>query len=403
MSIVLDVFLQDKLVGTLTSLPGEQNLFSFAQEYLNDEHRHTLSQSCISKTGELILATKAYRVVLPPFFSNLLPEGSMRDYLAERGNVKPTREFPLLQLLGEDLPGAVTICTSETSSSVDRLNLKNTTVEKKAPKLAYHFSLAGMQLKFSAIKNRRGGLAIPVSGIGGDWIIKLPSFPYDNVPENEWTMMWLARKIGISVPDTDLVSIQNISGLPEEMQRFKEKKAFAVKRFDREAGKKIHIEDFAQVYGSFPDNKYKGVSYGNMANMLYILTGEDGLIDFITRLVFSIMIGNGDMHLKNWSLIYPDGVTPKLAPAYDYLSTVPYIANDHLALGLSGQKDMRYCNLELFKKFAQRYDLPEHIVVLTAEKTASLVRELWIKEQKHFDLSLAITDVISSHMGKVSM
>ena len=74
--------------------------------------------------------------------------------------------------------------------------------------------------------------------------------------------------------------------------------------------------------------------------MVWTLTGEKGLVDFIRRLVFSIKIGNGDMHLKNWSFIYTDGKKPQLAHAYDFVSTVPYIPNDSLALSLAETKDM---------------------------------------------------------------
>ena len=62
------------------------------------------------------------------------------------------------------------------------------------------FSLAGVQLKFSAMGDARGGLTIPARGVGGDWIVKLPSLQFPGVPENEFSMMTLARAVGISVP-----------------------------------------------------------------------------------------------------------------------------------------------------------------------------------------------------------
>ena len=62
--------------------------------------------------------------------------------------------------------------------------------------------------------------------------------------------------------------------------------------------------------------------------------------EFVRRLVFSVLIGNGDMHLKNWSLLYPDGRTPLLSPAYDFVSTVPYIPGDSLALSFGGAKSL---------------------------------------------------------------
>ncbi|WP_250847934.1 HipA domain-containing protein, partial [Escherichia coli] len=64
-------------------------------------------------------------------------------------------------------------------------------------------------------------------------------------------------------------------------------------------------------------------------------TGEAGVSEFIRRLVFNALTGNADMHLKNWSLIYPDGRTPKLAPGYDFLSTTLYIPDENAALKLA--------------------------------------------------------------------
>ncbi len=68
--------------------------------------------------------------------------------------------------------------------------------------------------------------------------------------------------------------------------------------------------------------------------MIWILVGETGLQEFVRRLTFTVLIGNGDMHLKNWSFTYTDGVTPELSPVYDFVSTVPYLPGDRLALNL---------------------------------------------------------------------
>lgn len=109
MTALLQVFLQDVAIGTLTMLPSGKTFFSFNETYLQDPDRQVLSQSFFRASGELIPETKASSVKLPAFFSNLLPEGHMRNYLAQVGNVKPTAEFKLIELLGEDLPGAVTV------------------------------------------------------------------------------------------------------------------------------------------------------------------------------------------------------------------------------------------------------------------------------------------------------
>jgi serine/threonine-protein kinase HipA len=73
------------------------------------------------------------------------------------------------------------------------------------------------------------------------------------------------------------------------------------------------------------DNKYEKATYRRIAQVLGIETETARISEFIRRLVFRTLIGNADMHLKNWPLIYPDTHTPALSPAYDLLSTIPYI------------------------------------------------------------------------------
>ena len=113
------------------------------------------------------------------------------------------------------------------------------------------FSLAGVQLKFSAVQHANGGLTIPAIGKGGSWIVKLPSSRFEYVPENEYSMMELARKLGMDVPETQLLlPINQIDNIPKGIWKFGDS-AFVIKRFDRAVGgKAIHIEDFSQVFGA---------------------------------------------------------------------------------------------------------------------------------------------------------
>ena len=79
-------------------------------------------------------------------------------------------------------------------------------------------------------------------------------------------------------------------------------KALAVQRFDRvPGGEPVHMEDFAQVFGLFPDDKCGRRSCANIPSVPWAETDEDATREFVRRLVFSLLIGNADMHLKNWS------------------------------------------------------------------------------------------------------
>jgi serine/threonine-protein kinase HipA len=99
----------------------------------------------------------------PPGFSNLLPEGPLRELIARQAGVSVYREFFLLQHLGEDLPGAVRIVAAEAFPETSGATLPATDKHPRADD--WHFSLAGVQLKFSARREGRG-MTIPVSGIG---------------------------------------------------------------------------------------------------------------------------------------------------------------------------------------------------------------------------------------------
>ncbi len=387
-------------VGKLTLLTGDRSFFSFEEAYLNDSQRPALSQSFFTAGGDIIPETRPVQTRLPGFFSNLLPEGHLREYLAARGGIKPVREFKLIELLGEDLPGAVVIKPLEwNGESPESEHSDHISATAEQP---YQFSLAGVQLKFSALAESTGGLTIPAGGVGGDWIIKLPAQNFTHIPENEWSMLHLASEIGIPVPETRLTPLEQIAGLPD-LGVLSGNTALAVKRFDREAKRRIHIEDFAQVYNLFPDDKYAKVSYANIANMLWTLTGERGLVDYIRRLVFTLLIGNGDMHLKNWSLVYPDGRIPELAPAYDFVSTVPYLPEDRLALNLSGEKRFGAIMLEHFKRLADKAGLPKFLVLSTVRETIEMTLQKWRENRLNYPLPGEIVERIERHLGSLGI
>jgi serine/threonine-protein kinase HipA len=138
------------------------------------------------------------------------------------------------------------------------------------------FSLAGVQLKFSALMQTSKGPTIPAGGVGGDWIVKLPSPRFEAVPENEYAMMTLAKSVGIDVPDVRLVATREIEGLPHDLpEAFGH--SLAVRRFDRpRPGERVHIEDVAQVFGVYPEHKYRRASYGNIARVLWLEAGQGG-------------------------------------------------------------------------------------------------------------------------------
>ena len=380
---VLEVLLHEKQIGTLTNLPGDKSIFTFSDTYAENPARPTLSLSFKDAYGGLIRDFKPTRTRVHPFFANMLPEGTMRDYLARRAGVNPSREFFLLWVLGQDLPGAVSIRPADGEAWPPDANGGTREDQDRHQKEALRFSLAGVQLKFSAIKESAGGLTIPAHGTGGSWIVKLPSLRFEGVPENEFAMMSLARSIGMDVPDIRLLDLEDIAGLPAGIGDLRGR-AYAIRRFDRTPdGRAVHIEDFAQVFSVFPDEKYRRASYRNIAAVIWAETGESGIAEYIRRLVFNTLIGNADMHLKNWSLIYPDGHTPQLAPAYDFLSTIPYLPDDTAALKYARTKRMDKFDLDELKYLAGKARLPLPLVLKTAKETVEALLDLWRDNKTH--------------------
>lgn len=399
----LEVLLNDQKVGVISALGGDQSIFAFDDAYADDPDRLTLSLSFKGEQGGLLRDHRPTQTRLMPFFSNLLPEGTLREYLTKRAGIKAMREYPLLEVLGPDLPGAVTVRplgedVADEDEEARREVEKN---EGVAGQGALRFSLAGVQLKFSALEKAQGGFTIPASGRGGDWIIKLSSIRFRGVAANEFSMMRLASAMGMDIPDVELVPLDQIEGLPEGIGK-NEEEAFAIRRFDRrEDGGRIHIEDFAQVFGVYPGEKYDKGSYRYLAKVLWLETGEAGVREFIPRLVFNTLIGNADMHLKNWSLIYRDGRTPELSPGYDFLSTTVYIPDDNMALKFARTKRMDELTLDEVVYMAAKAGLPE---ALARDETAQAVdrfHEVWGAERQHLPISDELAAEIDRLLGIV--
>ena len=402
---VLEVRLYDEPIGTLTRVEGDRTIFAFNEEYVNDPQRHTLGLRFKDAYGELITEFKMRQTKVMPFFSNLLPEGHMRRYLADMANVNPEREFFLLWVLGQDLAGAITIVPAdgEDLPPTAQRNLEGDESGERNEDSVLRFSLAGVQLKFSAINEATGGLTIPAKGVGGSWIVKLPSREYRQVPENEFSMMTMARLVGIDIPAIQLIDVNSITNLPAGIDSL-EGKAFAIERFDRLSdGSKVHIEDFAQIFNVYPHNKYKKASFRDIAEVVGIESSDEDISELIRRLTFNSLIGNSDMHLKNWSMMYPDRRNAALAPAYDFVSTTPYIPDDNAALTVSRTKRFDGFSEDELSHLSARARLPEQMVIESARETVELFRQHWNSEKHNLPLTQEVVTAVEHQLQIVPL
>lgn len=386
---VLEITLHNELVGYLTGFQDGRNIFSFAKSYVSNIHRPTFTittHSQFPRAEKIMQEPWVHHQKLAPYFSNLLPEGSLRSLLAQALKVHEEQEFLMLAYLGSDLPGAVVARLVEPSCvDVEQLQTHRQVKPVSMPSRPHlGFSLAGVQMKFSMKEtNGRFTLASP-HGMGneedlGDWIVKTPSTRHLYVPENEYTAMTLAQLAGVDIPEIKLIDLEQLEHLPP-IQLPKNKKAFAIKRFDRQEGKRVHMEDFAQVFMRYPHDKYTATNTESIAHILYQYSdrGLDDALQFVRRLLVNILLANGDAHLKNWSMWYPDRITPRLSPAYDIVTTQVYIANEkEMALNLGRNKHWYETSMQHFKRFAKQVGLPWSAVEAELLATLELAKTTW--------------------------
>ncbi|TCC33245.1 type II toxin-antitoxin system HipA family toxin [Kribbella speibonae] len=332
---------------------------------------------------------------VPEWFANLLPEpgSGLRSLIGqELGRTNP-HDFHLLSFLGQDLPGAVRVVPDSDLGDIPELADK-TPGDVSQP---VRFSLAGVQAKFS-MRWEGKGLVLPMSGQGGDWIVKLPDRRFPAVPINEYAMLTWGKLCGIDVPDIALLSGAELHGLPDGLIGSDEL-AFAVRRFDRSAAGRIHQEDFAQVRETAPDLKYERASYSGIARILTQLCPED-LDEYVRRLAAMVVMGNLDAHLKNWTLRYPDGRQARLSPAYDLVSVAAYpepeFRKDELAFRLNGGRIARNITSKSFRELAEHAEVDTGSVLETVAGTVTALVGHWpdVKD------SHALPEFLVEHMDE---
>ena len=107
------------------------------------------------------------------------------------------------------------------------------------------------------------------------------------------------------------------------------------------------------------------------------------------------------MHLKNWSLIYPDKRTPSLAPAYDLVSTIPYPVDNDLALTFAISKKMADVNLDSVRYFANKAKMPEKLMVDTAQETVDRFHTIWPKLKNELPMHNEVREAIDKHLPSI--
>lgn len=245
------------------------------------------------------------------------------------------------------------------SRSLSRLKTFPYTAERQRQEAvirAGKMSIQGIQPKLSARLNASAA-SFEVVDKGGRYILKPQHVTYPELPENEDMTMRLAELVGIDVPLHGMIYSEDGS------------LTYFIRRFDRVGRNlKLALEDFAQLAQKDRETKYR-FSMEKLVPLLdYCTFPMVERAELLKRCLFNYLVGNEDMHLKNYSLISRDGET-KLSPAYDFLNT----AATFLALG-------------------KPFDDIEEVALPLKGKKRGLTRSLWIDYFAHERLEM--NDVI---------
>lgn len=213
-------------------------------------------------------------------------------------------------------------------------------------------TVPGVQAKLSMdIQKVEGEIKrFTIVGLQGRFILKPQTDHYTELPENEDLTMHLAQQAGIAV-------------VPHCLARFTDGRlVYLTKRIDRtKKNEKIAMEDLCQLSEQLTDSKYRG-SYDKISKVIkqYSAAPMLDVVNFWQVVLFSWIVGNSDMHLKNFSLYAPDG-QHILSPAYDMINTLIVMPEDteELALSLNGRQ--RKITWRDFEQSMTRSGVPEKV------------------------------------------
>lgn len=327
------VFLGKTLVGELRpSLESAETSFEFDADYAASAARPVLGRWFEDRR---IDPPRTFRgKPLPNYFRNLLPEGALRKIVERRLGSSALPEYTMILRLGENLPGAVRVV----SDTLEMGPLEDMEREGRDTADPFRFALAGVQPKLT-LSGDDDRLTVPLEGEDGYWIAKFGSPAYQQLVQNEQVMLEWAHECALDVPEHRVIRGSEIHNLPDDFDPNQD--VLVVRRFDRgDGGARIHQEDFAQVFDVAPEERYASESpdlgwlhHGSIGAVVHALCGDHDYREYMRRLVFMALSGNADAHIKNWALVYPDGLKARLAPVYDFISTVVYPSlQEHSAL-----------------------------------------------------------------------
>lgn len=395
---VLFVYLNNTQVGALTQ-NGVHLSFRYDPTYLAVPRALPLSRHLPLR--EAAFADEESR----GFFANLLPEGGIRNQLARQVGVSAENVFALMEAIGGDCAGAISVMRPEDTQTYGGSYRPITEEElsKRLSDLPAHPFLAGeegVRLSLAGAQNKLPvffdgtGFFIPEGTYPSSHILKTAIAQLDGTVVNEAFCMTLAAVVGLSVPAASAVSIGG-------------QQVYMIERYDRKrtsegAIQRLHQEDFCQALGIPPELKYEkegGPGHSDCFRLVEDWSTEpmpdtQSLLEWT---LFNFLVGNADAHGKNVSFLYAEGGV-RLAPFYDIISTAVYErVNNKFAMKMGGQSDPRYLLESDLKHFAAEIDIDLRTVKSVLKRLAKDTESASLtlaKEYKRTSESAAIVDDI---------
>lgn len=392
----LKIYLGSAPVGILFTLDTGYSYFQFDNEYAMNPNRPILSIQYLGETEDetrealqdkYLAINMGTDFRLPVFFQNLLPEGVLRKHLIQEADISEQDEIGLLSFCGTDLPGNV-VAVQETLNERElgklltqgRDSYELSSFQLPTPEAE---SLSGVQPKISLVNGKDGRYVMRSKNDNGlHFIGKLPASSFDGLPQVEFLSLQLARAAGVNTCEASLLPLSDIASTLPFSLRDDDRKFLLVNRFDRDVetdSHRLHMEDFAQVLGFPPGQKYSG-DYASIGLTLLERSSkpEEDLLQYIRRLVVNELLGNYDAHLKNFSLLYtPDGQSCSLSPAYDIVAYAAYLTGKGNGLDFYPNAPRGRITPSVVRAFANVWEIPEKVIKNEINEVLSTAVETW--------------------------
>lgn len=362
------VYKGDDVAGTLTR-SGDDVHFLYADDYVDRPGVDAVSWSIPTTVRDVASAAGS----VPPFFAGLLPEGIRLSGVVAGMKTSEDDHFTILLAVGSDTIGDVRVVPAGTVPTPP-----NGTFDPAAPTpdLRELFdrlsgpesmdadmgSLPGVQGKVSAQM-----YSTPLATTGGPAILKLaPPVRFPRLVENENFFMSVAVTCGLDTPPRQIVTDdRGVAGL-------------LVRRFDREGTRRLAQEDACQINSLYPSSKYRMKTETVLSTLSSTVergggSARQAALQLVRLTAYSYVIGNGDLHGKNYSIRQNSSGTWGVTPSYDLLCTQPYMGwNDPMALTFYGRNN-RWSRAHIVDS-AARHSLPRKAVERVLDDVCAGVR-----------------------------